>query len=43
MICRGSISVVSRAHLKQRAYFYGYVRNWRQGRRCPNDLMLPID
>ena len=41
--CGGSITVVSRAHGQQRAYFYGCLTNWKRGPTiCRNDLILPI-
>ena len=41
--CGGSIAVVSRAHGRQRAYFYGCLTNWKRGPTiCRNDLILPI-
>jgi hypothetical protein len=41
--CGGSITVVSRQHGAERAYFYGCLTNWKRGAICRNDLVLPID
>jgi DNA invertase Pin-like site-specific DNA recombinase len=41
--CGGALSVVSRQHGRQRAFFYGCLAHAKRGREvCPNALVMPV-